>query len=134
MKANAHAVRAAATALASFAAAAALQVSGVQSEAFTWAFGVVAFLAAVVAGVMWWKGRSASLEEKMGKVGDESVVYGDVPEDVGNRSTVIRPMPGETNLILNKGGLAMGYGARADSTSIAIGAYANAGDTKKSTE
>ncbi|MHC4248317.1 MAG: hypothetical protein ACYS9X_04240 [Planctomycetota bacterium] len=68
-------------------------------------------------------------EEEGIEIGDESVVMGKVPAGtrVGNRSVYVAPTDDRGNVILNRGGLAAGYGAHADPTSIAIGAWANAG-------
>lgn len=66
------------------------------------------------------------------RVGDESVVVGPVPPGgVGNRSTIIGPVDGSTNVILNRGGIAIGADASADSTGIAIGTGANAGNNPR---
>ncbi len=62
------------------------------------------------------------------KIGKESVVMGKVPAslNVGDRSVVIGPTDGRGNTIINTP-MAVGYGAKADPGSIAIGAYAGAG-------
>jgi hypothetical protein len=54
---------------------------------------------------------------------------GSIPDGskIGDRSVVVGPTDADGNTILNRGGLAVGNGAKADSTSIAIGAHANAG-------
>jgi hypothetical protein len=60
-------------------------------------------------------------------VGNESVVVGcGVPARVGDRSVVIGATDERGNTRIG-GGTAIGYGARADQTSAAIGAYAGAG-------
>jgi hypothetical protein len=60
-------------------------------------------------------------------VGDESVVIGTgVPDRVGDRSVVIGATDDRGNTII-RGGTAAGYNARADSTSVAVGAHAGAG-------
>lgn len=65
------------------------------------------------------------------KVGDESVVIGDVKHSVGNKSVVIGPTDNRGNTILNQGPLAVGHGAQAGPGSIAIGTNAGAGLKKK---
>jgi len=65
-------------------------------------------------------------ERKKQMIGDDSVVYGNVTADVGNRSVVIGPTDGKRNVILNKG-MAIGFNAQAGPNSIAIGAFASAG-------
>jgi hypothetical protein len=61
--------------------------------------------------------------------GKDSTVYGQVPpgSKIGDGSTVVGATDSDGNTILNRGGLAIGNGAKADPTSIAIGAHANAG-------
>jgi hypothetical protein len=61
--------------------------------------------------------------------GKDSTVVGQIPPGsrVGDRSTVVGATDSNGNTILNRGGLAIGNGAKADSTSVAIGAHANAG-------
>lgn len=60
-------------------------------------------------------------------VGDESVAYGDVAGNIGNRSVVIGPTDNQGNTIINQP-MAVGYGAKAGPDGIAIGAYAGAGN------
>jgi hypothetical protein len=60
-------------------------------------------------------------------VGSESVVIGrGVPSRVGDRSVVIGATDDRGNTRIG-GGTAIGYGSRADQSSVAIGAYACAG-------
>jgi hypothetical protein len=61
------------------------------------------------------------------KVGKDSVVYGNVNGEIGDRSVVVGPTDDRGNTILNKGPLAIGHGAYAGPDSIAIGAGAGAG-------
>ena len=62
------------------------------------------------------------------EVGDDSVVIGaDPPRRVGNRSVFIGATDNAGNTRI-AGGTAVGYNARADPTSVAIGAHALAGD------
>jgi hypothetical protein len=60
------------------------------------------------------------------QVGDESVVIGTPPGHVGDRSVVIGPTDSRGNVRIG-GGVAVGYNANADATSVAIGAHAGAG-------
>ena len=80
-------------------------------------------------------GRSTEIRQKAAEpnegimVGKDSVAMGNIPKGlrIGDRSVFVGPTGWHGNTILNKGGIAVGNGARADSTSIAIGAGANAG-------
>jgi hypothetical protein len=58
-------------------------------------------------------------------VGDESVVIGTPPGSVGDRSVVIGATDANGNVRIG-GGVAVGYNAHADPTSVAIGAHAGA--------
>jgi hypothetical protein len=63
--------------------------------------------------------------------GDDNTIvghseYGSVD---GSGNTIVGPTDANGNTILNRGGTAIGHGATADPTSIAIGAGAHAGDT-----
>ena len=60
------------------------------------------------------------------EVGEDSVVMGQVTGSVGHRSVVIGATDNNGNTIINQP-MAVGYGAQADPTSIAIGAFASAG-------
>jgi hypothetical protein len=60
------------------------------------------------------------------EVGEDSVVMGQVTGRVGHRSVVIGATDSKGNTIINQP-MAVGYGAQADPTSIAIGAFARAG-------
>ncbi|MBN1638096.1 MAG: hypothetical protein JW866_03960 [Ignavibacteriales bacterium] len=60
------------------------------------------------------------------KIGKDAVVIGNVNADVGDGSVVINATDSNGNVILNRP-MAIGRGAKADNTSIAIGANANAG-------
>lgn len=65
---------------------------------------------------------------KRSHVGDESVVIGnDPPSNVGDRSVVVGATDAEGNTRIGGGGTAIGYRARADESSVAIGAHAGAG-------
>jgi len=68
--------------------------------------------------------------ENKDKIGDDNTFVGDgpFPSTAGSRNTIVRPMDGSSDVIMNQGGLAIGSGASADSTSIAIGSGASAGD------
>ena len=68
-------------------------------------------------------------------VGKDSVVVGNIPDGskIGDSSVVVGPTDANGNTILNKGGMAIGKGAKADATSIAIGENANAGGGEKVT-
>jgi len=61
--------------------------------------------------------------------GDDNVIYSARPGTRirGSRNTIVGATDDRGNTILNQGGLAVGYGARADDTSIAIGVGASAG-------
>jgi len=63
-------------------------------------------------------------------VGTDSVAMGNIPDGskIGDRSVVVGPTDNKGNTILNQGGLAVGNGAKADSSGIAIGAGATAGN------
>jgi hypothetical protein len=68
------------------------------------------------------------------QIGDNNtVVNTPVPSNMGSGNTFVGPTDSNGNTIFNRGGAAIGNGACADSTSIAIGAGANAGkcDTSK---
>jgi hypothetical protein len=68
----------------------------------------------------------AQLQPGNPTVGNDSVVMGDYNGNVGDRSVVIRPPQGSTNVMLNQPG-AYGYRACAGPGSLAVGAYAGAG-------
>ena len=59
----------------------------------------------------------------------DNTFVGAVPPGLaqGSNNTVVMPTDGSTSVIMNRGGTAIGAGACADSTSIAIGSGANAG-------
>jgi hypothetical protein len=57
-------------------------------------------------------------------IGDDNVFVGRVPQNAGDRNVIIDPGKGDLWI---GGGTAIGYGAQADSTSVAIGAYAGGG-------
>jgi Spy/CpxP family protein refolding chaperone len=61
--------------------------------------------------------------------GTDNTIVGNVPYRSidGNGNTIVGATDSNGNTILNKGGTAIGNGAKADSTSVAIGAHANAG-------
>jgi hypothetical protein len=59
--------------------------------------------------------------------GSDNTVIGTAPCHMGDGNTIINQADANGNVILNRGGLAVGRGACADSTSIAVGAGANAG-------
>jgi hypothetical protein len=63
------------------------------------------------------------------RVGNDSVAVGNISDGskIGDRSVVVGPTDSNGNTILNRGGTAIGKGAKADATSIAIGENANAG-------
>lgn len=55
------------------------------------------------------------------------VIYATPPANMGDNNVFIGATDSHGNTILNRGGVAVGSGACADSTSTAIGANANAG-------
>lgn len=61
--------------------------------------------------------------------GKDNTVVGKTPYGSisGNGNTIVGATDANGNTILNQGGLAVGNGAKADSSSVAIGAYAGAG-------
>ncbi len=61
--------------------------------------------------------------------GADNTIVGNVPirSVTGSGNTVVGATDSHGNTILNRGGVAIGNGARADSTSIAIGAHAGSG-------
>lgn len=69
-------------------------------------------------------------KRKKAQIGDDSVVIGNVSQSVGSRSVVIGPTDARGNTVLNSP-MAVGHGATADASSIAIGAGASAGDTRE---
>ena len=62
-------------------------------------------------------------------LGTDSVGYGLIPDGtkIGNGSVLVGPTHAFGNTILNQGGTAIGHGATAGPTSIAVGANARAG-------
>jgi len=58
---------------------------------------------------------------------DNTLVNVPAPPSMGSGNTIVGPTDPNGNTIFNKGGTAIGQGATADSTSIAIGANAHAG-------
>jgi hypothetical protein len=62
------------------------------------------------------------------EMGDDNTVLGPIPHRMGSRNTIVHDADAHGNVIHNKGGTAIGYGARADSTSVAIGVGAMGGD------
>ncbi len=60
-------------------------------------------------------------------IGDDNTVIGMPPPRMGSGNTIINLTDDQGNMILNRGGTAIGRGAVADPTSIAIGATAMAG-------
>lgn len=62
------------------------------------------------------------------RIGDDNTLVNvPIPESLGNGNTFVGATDANGNTILNKGGIAIGKGACADPTSIAIGANAQAG-------
>ncbi|HEX4077486.1 MAG TPA: Druantia anti-phage system protein DruA [Rhizomicrobium sp.] len=62
------------------------------------------------------------------KIGNDNTTVGvPVPPSMGNGNTFVGPTDSNGTTMHNKGGIAIGNGACADSTSVAIGAHANAG-------
>jgi hypothetical protein len=82
-----------------------------------------------VAGDVKIEGVRSSIEQEPSdsEVGDDNTVIGTAPSKMGSGNTIINAADAQSNVILNRGGTAIGRGARADSTSIAIGAGAGAG-------
>jgi hypothetical protein len=66
------------------------------------------------------------LQKSDSSVGTESVLMGDYVGHVGDRSVVIVPPRGSTNVILNQP-MAVGYSACPSPGSVIIGAYAGGG-------
>lgn len=66
-------------------------------------------------------------DQTAGLTGDDNVLIGDVAGEVGSRNVIIRPGRGDDLRI--GGGTAIGFGAHADPTSVAIGTFAIAGTT-----
>jgi len=68
-------------------------------------------------------------------MGDDNTVVNvpNPPESMGNGNTIVGPTDSSGSTIYNKGGTAIGKGACADSTSVAIGAGALAGQCAQST-
>lgn len=64
---------------------------------------------------------------------DNTIVGNDHRSIEGNGNTIVGPTDASGNTILNRGGTAIGNGANADQSSIAIGAHANAGATPQPT-
>lgn len=66
------------------------------------------------------------------RVGSDSVVMDRVDPGaiIGPRSVVVGPTDERGNTIFDRGGMAVGYNARADSTGIAVGAKANAHNSR----
>lgn len=61
-------------------------------------------------------------------MGNDNTIYSaPIPRSMGSGNTVVGPTDSRGNAIINQGGTAIGSGACADSTSVAIGANANAG-------
>ena len=60
---------------------------------------------------------------------DNTLVNVPAQQSMGDGNTIVGPTDSHGNTVYNKGGVAIGNGARADSTSVAIGAHANAGNT-----
>jgi hypothetical protein len=60
--------------------------------------------------------------------GDDNTVIGPTPKRMGSRNTIVGAVDGSTSTVFNKGGTAVGAGARADSSSVAIGSRAGAGN------
>ena len=60
---------------------------------------------------------------------DNTIVWKELPtgSKLGNGNTIVGPTDPNGNTIINRGGTAIGTGAMADPTSIAIGAHAHAG-------
>jgi hypothetical protein len=73
-------------------------------------------------------------KQHMTVLGKDSTVIGQLPigSQIGDGSTYVGATDDERNTILNRGGTAIGHGAKADPTSIAIGAGASAGTTTTS--
>jgi Leucine-rich repeat (LRR) protein/GTPase SAR1 family protein len=68
-------------------------------------------------------------KDLMQEIGDDSVVYGNVPFNlkVGNRSVVVGSTDANGNTILDRS-MAVGYGAQAGENGISIGAFAGSGN------
>jgi hypothetical protein len=65
--------------------------------------------------------------------GNDNTVVGPNQTVIGSGNTIVGPTDSNGNTIFNRGGVAIGNGAQADPTSIAIGAHANAGSRAKVT-
>jgi hypothetical protein len=75
------------------------------------------------------KNNAPAVSGKGITLGTDAVGYGTIPDGtkIGNGSVLVGPTDSNGNTILNHGGTAIGRGATADPTSIAIGANAHAG-------
>jgi hypothetical protein len=71
------------------------------------------------------KGKQAPRKPQIGN--DNTLVNVPIPPSMGDGNTFVGPTDANGNTIYNKGGTAIGKGACADPTSIAIGAGAGAG-------
>ena len=73
--------------------------------------------------------RTASAQSTQSpcSAGANNTIVGDAPCNLGDGNTIINQADANGNVILNRGGTAIGKDACADSSSIAVGAGANAG-------
>jgi hypothetical protein len=70
--------------------------------------------------------------EKIPSIGNNNtVVNSPIPPSMGNGNTFVGPTDSHANAIYNQGGTAIGNGACASPTGVAIGAYAGGGCTPK---
>jgi hypothetical protein len=70
--------------------------------------------------------RNAPIKNQIGD--DNTLVNVPIPDNMGNGNTFVGATDANGNTIINRGGTAIGKGACADSTSIAIGSGAHAGN------
>lgn len=76
--------------------------------------------------------RSRPIRPTASVKGSDNTLYGDTGNRTvdGNGNTIVGATDSNGNTVLNHGGVAIGKGASADPTSIAIGAGAHAGNTQ----
>jgi hypothetical protein len=73
-------------------------------------------------------GTSMAAPPSNGMGNNNTLVGVSPPASLGNGNTIVGPTDTRGNTIINQGGTAIGAGACADGTSVAIGAGANAGN------
>ena len=88
-------------------------------------------IAAIVVGALIMAKDEKSTEAP--EMGDNNTLVNTTARRMGSGNTIIGPTDDRGNVLLNRGGVAIGAGASADETSIAIGANAGAGKRPKPT-